>query len=520
MFIGNAQIAQAQFFPATTRDETARAFTAQVNVANTGNSQLIVDNKLFRAMAWDGTGTVANGPGIFVDYNGNTKFANLGSPGGIISDPDIAAYQYDANVIRIFAAYVKGSDVVVERYEYNVSTNAILRVAAGNNQIISGATYPNVDVNEVGEGVVVYEKNTEIFARTINLAQPSPTLTPAFRVDYEAPGFNDWWASSPDVAIKKHTSGPGSTVSFIYKEQYTDFSWPYSDVIVKQEAFSTVAASTGTSGTTIQWGAAYYYSGLNYSEPYYPRIAVLHAPFMNDKDFAAVVQDGNLIASIASNNNGASYSQYNLNDNTQAPDLSNSYNEKPAIAYAGDLPIVAWTNTSAFSNGTDVISKRLAPTGIPINTSYSVVNYTPTGGQFAPSVSGTYYDAQALYTFYDKDAQTLLYKSSSSYNTNLRQANPNAVSTNTQTEAQLSVYPNPATDNSLIEITLQDAKQIKALELYNLTGQKVCSYDLSKLAVGSSRFNLHNKQTKNLPKGVYLLRLTTDKGQKVVKVLN
>jgi hypothetical protein len=74
------------------------------------------------------------------------------------------------------------------------------------------------------------------------------------------------------------------------------------------------------------------------------------------------------------------------------------------------------------------------------------------------------------------------------------------------------IFPNPVSDNSMIEITTQEPAVVQ-ISVISQTGQIMHSESLS-LAVGTVYPEI---TTKTLPAGLYLLRISTDKGESVIR---
>ena len=71
----------------------------------------------------------------------------------------------------------------------------------------------------------------------------------------------------------------------------------------------------------------------------------------------------------------------------------------------------------------------------------------------------------------------------------------------------INIYPNPFTDNLTIEAT----EKIKHIEIYNALGVRISTHDI---ATHQKTLNL-----RNLPKGIYLLRITNDGASTTFKVI-
>ena len=72
-------------------------------------------------------------------------------------------------------------------------------------------------------------------------------------------------------------------------------------------------------------------------------------------------------------------------------------------------------------------------------------------------------------------------------------------------DENLSIYPNPATD----QITINSTDNVQRVEIYNMQGQLV------KAETGA----VNNISVKDLANGMYTLKLTTDNGTSVHKIV-
>ena len=88
----------------------------------------------------------------------------------------------------------------------------------------------------------------------------------------------------------------------------------------------------------------------------------------------------------------------------------------------------------------------------------------------------------------------------------------------TKSELKLNAYPNPFTDNINIELQLNEsisAENIQ-LEIYDLFGKKIKSFDLDKFTGGSSIqliWNARDESNREIPSGTYLLICTSPEGR-------
>ncbi|MBL7710175.1 MAG: T9SS type A sorting domain-containing protein, partial [Chitinophagaceae bacterium] len=79
------------------------------------------------------------------------------------------------------------------------------------------------------------------------------------------------------------------------------------------------------------------------------------------------------------------------------------------------------------------------------------------------------------------------------------------------------VYPNPATDNSILEITIPATGKVQ-VDLWNSTGQQIKPVFSGNLAKGKHQIILNDK-INNLPPGIYLLKVNTAGQSKPVKLM-
>lgn len=80
-----------------------------------------------------------------------------------------------------------------------------------------------------------------------------------------------------------------------------------------------------------------------------------------------------------------------------------------------------------------------------------------------------------------------------------------------------TVYPNPATDNSVLEITVPATGKVQ-VDLWNATGQQIKPVFSGNLAKGKHQIILNDK-INNLPPGIYLLKVNTAGQSKPVKLM-
>ncbi len=79
----------------------------------------------------------------------------------------------------------------------------------------------------------------------------------------------------------------------------------------------------------------------------------------------------------------------------------------------------------------------------------------------------------------------------------------------------LTIFPNPASDHTAIEYTLEENSDIK-IELYDVAGKKICELLSEKQNAGSHRQSLNIREM-NLKSGVYILRMQANNKNELQK---
>jgi len=83
-------------------------------------------------------------------------------------------------------------------------------------------------------------------------------------------------------------------------------------------------------------------------------------------------------------------------------------------------------------------------------------------------------------------------------------------------QKQLTCYPNPAKDKTTVSYVLSDSQTDAAINIYNLEGKVVKKIKLENQAAGAHEETI---TVGELPKGVYIVVLSTNKGNSFVKLL-
>ncbi len=452
------------------------------DVENTGNDvrEFYGYNYDMFIMTWDG-----NAPGFAWDdaLNGNTGNLDIeGVQQGTVTDPDIVLY--DDGDMHTLIVYLLDDDVYYETWDYDGGANT-WNLSSGPDPITTDGdcTCPNVDVDEVGNTVVVWEESNEIIAVAGDIQGNFQTELVVAE------------AHTPDVALNYLPSNQTIWVNFTFIENSGSnsyLSWIGTD-------YPTVVT-----GGNLGLGAATLYTAILSDGEYFgrPRIAgpILITP-INSAEYEIVVKYYQ------------SYRHYILSfnmNNPNSPQIVNDYyadltynnNKEPAVSYVGDNIVVTWT----FDN--DVISRQLFSDGTlplpPVNPPplatgsynvYSIVNNNTVGNQGISSVAGRFssnvYGEKKLVTFYNEDNSEVNYKIIPFASTQFRLKPP---------EIQADIYPNPTKD--FINIKIDNEFETAKLELYNLQGQRLIQREIT-----TQNFEL---DVSELNSGIYKLRIITD----------
>ena len=78
----------------------------------------------------------------------------------------------------------------------------------------------------------------------------------------------------------------------------------------------------------------------------------------------------------------------------------------------------------------------------------------------------------------------------------------------------LSVYPNPATDNIYVDYSLTDAYKV-TFRLMDAAG-KVIAIDNVEAAAGDNKYSMN---VSNLSKGFYMIEISSEKGKVLRKIM-
>lgn len=86
---------------------------------------------------------------------------------------------------------------------------------------------------------------------------------------------------------------------------------------------------------------------------------------------------------------------------------------------------------------------------------------------------------------------------------------------------EMRVYPNPFSDNMLIDLNLEEKTQLQ-IEVYDMMGKKVSDIHNGEVAAGSSQFNwnANNRNGEKVSQGVYYIRTTMNGAVNHTKVMH
>jgi hypothetical protein len=109
--------------------------------------------------------------------------------------------------------------------------------------------------------------------------------------------------------------------------------------------------------------------------------------------------------------------------------------------------------------------------------------------------------------------------SATGFNTYFTGCGASAVDFNPETTKLTTVYPNPASVKTTLDFYLDKVSTV-TIDIYNVTGKKVFSYNQADVNVG---FNYAPIQVDNFANGIYIIKLVQDKkvvDQRMLSVIN
>jgi len=464
-------------------------------VENTGNDVREFSGNTYdmRIMTWDG-----DAPGFAWDdaFTGNTGNLDIeGVQQGTVTDPDIVLY--DDGDMHTLIVYLLDDNVYYETWDYNAADNT-WNLSGGPDPITNdgNCTCPNVDVDEIGNTVVVWEESDAIFATAGDI---QGNFQPEFNINDEA--------HTPDVALNYAFANPSYTwvnFTFIHEDgNYEYLSWIGADYLTVYNGWPALG------------GPATFYTADLSDNAYFgrPRIA---GPIYVDPGSPA---EHEIVVEYYDGSGNHYIQGHNLNyvcpfiiNISPFVDLTGEVNQDPAVTYCGDHIIVTWTYDDSgpgYTTGNvDVISRQLitydgtAPNYFPFDT-FSVVNIYTNDIQGISSVAGrfstTAWGENKLITFFNEDISEVNYKIRPFASTQFRQKPP---------EINADVYPNPTSD--IVNIKIDSEFETASLELYNLQGQR-----LIQKGITEQKFEL---DVSELNAGIYKLRIIANNSYKTKNI--
>jgi hypothetical protein len=541
---GSAQ-AQVIYNLAANGDNSGTGGTGATGVSNTGCEVAYYGiDVLLRAFTWD-TGSGAYLGWVLGSNKGSAPLLGTGA-----EDPDVVVDPGSTSnggkgSGKMLVTYLRNGSVYYEVRQVNGAGTTLTTIKGSTIVNTAGAglcSNPNVDVNNDGEALIVWEQSGAIYARTFALAAStsSTNLGSVYRVTSAQANYS---FSQPDVAINRNTNNGSTAVvpSFVYVA--TDLTTGTQTLRMSQPAMTNVRAGSGSglAGTNV-------YVGSGALET--PRIAAaVNYAGMGSYGYEVVLTDldgaGNKIIGLNNSSSSSAVSVANLpaasvlniNGDGTTPLYALATCERPVVTYNGDAILVAWTLLDGgsvpptFQGNKDVIKVNLSyMKGDVIGNGYSVVDKSTTGDQYVPSIAGRLTSftlggtnlSEALYAFFDENVGDVLWKSSYYFNTNLRPtattAAPKGKGTGTaqltapatRGTERLEAYPNPFHGTATFNLGLREGEHVRSLEVYSTTGQRVSTVALP--TEQSAPTVSFDAVAAGLTPGLYLVRLTTDQG--------
>lgn len=281
------------------------------------------------------------------------------------ADPDVAYYK---NADLVFVAYTDGGDVYID--DYFLSTLSPLNYNFGSANNVASGSYPNIDCNSQGRGVLCWQDGTDIFACSF---YPGLTLGPPTLI---ASG-----AQRPDVVLLDNSD-----------EIVITYTTTGGDIYI--EKYKYMNLTTGTAAMTAQW----MYNG---SAPFgfeSPRVASSrNANFGSANSFTVVSEyhgsgGQNYIV-------GFFYDSGVLLPSLVNPDNFNCDNNKPVVTYERDLIHIAWASNSdaacasipgGLGDNVLLTEHKFDGTNIAPGVLYEVNNWSNSFVDASPSITAEY----------------------------------------------------------------------------------------------------------------------------------
>ena len=412
-------------------------------------------------------------------------------------DPDVAYY---ANADALVVAYENGGAIMVD--DYYLSTLSPLNYVRFGTTGVAGGTYPNVDMNSSGNGILCWENGGDVYACSFNIGTftPGPVTMIANNV------------TQPDIILLDDNN----TAAVTYVDQGSGD--------LRVEIFDYWALTTGAYVPWMTWNTP----PMTFYE--YPRIASQrNSMFSSVKDFAVVAQDFN----------GGEYEVHGFfflgATSLTGPVVLNAppligggcawQQPKPVVAFDRNKIDVAWGqeySCSGLSSGSglddDIVLGEFDIFGNNINgpTFYYEVNQVQSAyaGISGTSIS-TEYDGNYMITPSNYN-EGILFSDPSTLRWKRRNAPmPNFISEpgdgTLLSEVQtFSVENNPVKETIQV-VSVSDAEA--TFELYDNAGRRL---EIKQLSNGNNTYSI---DISHLSGGTYFLKCTSAADEEVLRVL-
>lgn len=527
LLFSGPNLLRAQIAPWYTEDD-ASVFP-QIQVSNTGNSVIHIDDRQFRVSCWDG-----HTPGFHFDYDDGAITEEYELQTSL--DTSVLDLAYDPDVIitpdsnLVVMVYQWQGRIFMETWKFN---GTICTPDIPPTLISSGTafcTFPNIDqANEVAG--IVWEQDGRIKSRSLDLI--SFNLGPEVEFGTCIVGVK----SMPDISVYSHGFDRIVNVVFInsnsagkqlmmHRHHLTALEWGITPVCTPADT------------TTLK---AFPYGPRSFQ---HPRIA--STPYSvttphHKQDCEVVVTEihPGLHTKVVGFNHTAlawgvgNYVETTLSEATPA-NLFDCGNFLPVVSYvACERIMVEWWHKELYygpclpTTGEHIIGRQLHLNGVPAYDNYSRLSWdvVPYSFYSTPSVSGRYISQfgglKSIFSTYTKSATfKVRYKSSSCGITQMKASE--AVSDGLEQDSNIEAFPNPFTDKLTISLTSEEQNHWRSVQILNVNGKLIHSWNQSQLNTEISELGKNGTElewdSSEYPDGIYLIRLEDDRGVQVKKV--
>lgn len=423
---------------------------------------------------------------------------NFSSNSGVGMDPDVA---FSQNSDLTYITYNHSGTIWIDTYVLTIpfgSPNYLKQSA----DFLGAGTYPNLDINSSGDGVVCFQSGGNTVVRAFSPHPIAPILYPPVIVGV---------GTQPDVILSDN--GIDVIVTSIDGGNLNVTKLNYADLILGSLSTSLVQTHPA--------------SGENYS---FPRIASpRNKNFMNINDFTVVAErattSGQRIEGFNYSSSG-SVTNFLVNDG-----LDHCENNKPVVTYDGNRLVFAWTSKYDAVCAPTITSKNNQKEDV-LMAEYTATTLRPlSGGAFAEvnQTQGAFNQSNVSITCrYDgnhtisatKDlgeAATFTnnneaFWKSRTYGTAYKMHSETQDGTELSESFSITLLENPVLD--VIRLQLEEANNIQ-VSVRDVTGKTI---DLSKrMQASSTHINI---DMRGLSSGLYFVSChTIDGQQKVFKVI-